>query len=149
MSTRDERNAKQRETRKANGNAYTLKYERTKAGKLMRLYRNMQSRIEGVQWQKHHLYAGKYLLPRDEFYTWAIASAEFHRLFREWEAAGYQRKLAPSVDRINSDVGYHPWNMQWVTHSENSRRGSVSKRRQREESEGRSAAQFVPMRRAA
>lgn len=136
--------ARQRAYRKANGNACTLKYERTKHGKLMRIYRNMKSRIEGVQWQKAHLYAGKYLLPKDEFYLWAIASPDFHRLYAEWVESGYERKLAPSVDRKDSSVGYRPWNMEWVTHSENSRRGAVSKRTQREEAGGRSANQYVP-----
>lgn len=149
MMTLAERNAKQREARKANGNAYTLKYERTKYGKLMRIYRNMKSRIEGVQWQKHHLYAGKYLLPKDEFYAWAVMSSDFHRLFREWEESGYERKLAPSVDRVDSSIGYRTWNMEWVTHSENSRRGAVNKRKHREESEGRAANQYVPTARAA
>lgn len=146
---REQKNARQREYRKANGNACTNKYERTKHGKLMRIYRNMKSRIEGVQWQKSHLYAGKYLLPKDEFYVWAITSPGFHRLFREWEESGYDRKLAPSVDRVDSSVGYRIWNMQWVTHSENSRRGSISQHRQRQESEGRSANQYVPMEEAA
>jgi len=147
--TREEKNARQREYRHANGNASTNKYERTKYGKLMRIYRNMKSRIEGVQKLKHHLYVGKYLMPKDEFYAWAVMSADFHRLFREWEESGYDRKLAPSVDRVDSSIGYRTWNMQWVTHSENSRRGAVSKRRQREESEGKSANQYVPMERAA
>lgn len=139
----------QREYRKATGNAATLKYERTKHGKLMRIYRNMKSRIEGVQWQKSHLYAGKYLLPKDEFYVWALGSPEFHRLYREWVEADYCRKLAPSVDRVDSSIGYRTWNMQWVTHSENSRRGAVGKRTKRLEREGRAAAQDVPMMEAA
>lgn len=149
MSTLAEQNAKQREKRKANGNAHTIKYERTKHGKLMRLYRNMKSRIDGIQWMKAHLYSGKYLLPKYEFYAWALQSSEFHRLFREWEESGYDRKLAPSVDRVDSKHGYAIWNMEWVTHSENSRRGSVSKRTQRLESEGRAANQYVPVERAA
>lgn len=119
--------AKQREYRRLTGNAATLKYERTKPGKLMRIYRNMESRVHGVQKQKHHLYQGKSLLPRSEFYAWALESAEFHRLFREWAESGYERRLAPSVDRVNSAEGYCLDNMQWVTHSENSRRGTQSK----------------------
>jgi len=42
-----------------NGNAITHKYEKTKNGFLMRVYRNMRSRIAGVQKEKFHLYAGK------------------------------------------------------------------------------------------
>lgn len=119
----------QREYRKKTANSVTKKYERTKKGKLMRCYRNMQSRITGVQWRKSHLYEGKELLPRDDFYDWAIASPDFHKLYSEWEASGFDRKLAPSVDRIDSDVGYVIGNMEWVTHSENSRRGAISKKR--------------------
>lgn len=144
-----DRLAYQRERRKADGNADTRKYEHTKAGKLMRLYRNMKSRIEGVQKAKHHLYVGKYLMPKDEFYVWAIGNPEFHRLFAEWVAADYCRKLAPSVDRVDSKVGYRAWNMQWVTHSENSRRGAVGRKERRLESEAMSANQYVPTRLAA
>lgn len=126
--TKEERLAYQRTKRLENGNAYTLKYERTKGGKLMRIYRNMKSRIEGVQKAKWHLYRGKCLLPRDEFHVWAMGAHGFHQLFTAWVESGYERKLAPSVDRIDSSQGYHPDNMEWVTHSENSRRGSIARR---------------------
>jgi len=101
------------------------KYERTKKGVLVRKYRNMQSRIEGIQKKKHHLYRGKKLLPRDEFYEWAMSDPEYDRLYREWVESGYDRKLAPSVDRLDPSAGYIIENMQWVTHSENSRRGGM------------------------
>jgi hypothetical protein len=88
----------------------------------MRAYRNMQSRVTGVQKLKFHLYAGKSLLPRESFYDWAIASNSFHDLFATWEASGYPRKLTPSVNRKDSKRGYELDNMEWVTHSENSRK---------------------------
>lgn len=116
-------NERRRAWRAKTQNAATKKYERTKSGKLMRIYRNMQSRIKGVQKLKAHLYEGKTLLPRSEFYEWALSSPMFHSLFAEWETSGYDRKLAPSVDRINPELGYEIPNMEWVTHSENSRRG--------------------------
>lgn len=122
-----DKNAKQREYRKATGNAATLKYERTKKGKLMRCYRNMKSRIEGIQRKKAHLYRGKPLLSREDFYQWAMDQLEFHRLFDAWVESGYDRKLAPSVDRRDSRRGYEIDNMEWVTHSENSRRGAVAR----------------------
>ena len=120
---------RQRVRRKENNNLDTRRYEKTKKGFLMRLYRNMQSRITGVQSLKAHLYVGKSLLPRSEFYEWAIDSPEFHELFDEWTNNNYDRKLTPSVDRVNSSIGYELNNMEWVTHSENSRRGAVSERR--------------------
>lgn len=118
---------KQRERRKRQGNAVTKKYERTKRGKLMRIYRNMKSRINGIQKKKAHLYAGKSLLGKNEFYEWSLNSKEFHELFDEWVKSGYSRKLAPSVDRIDSSIGYKLGNMEWVTHSENSRRGNLAR----------------------
>lgn len=118
---------KQRIKRKENGNAATHKYEKTKHGFLMRLYRNMQSRVDGVQKQKFHLYEGKSLLKRDEFYEWASSNDAFHKLFKIWEDSGYERKLAPSVDRVNSAIGYYLSNMEFVTQSVNSSRGSLSR----------------------
>jgi hypothetical protein len=114
---------KQRNRRAATGNAATKKYEKTRKGKLMRTYRNMLSRITAVQAHKKHLYEGKELLDKAEFHQWAINHPEYNRLYDEWVASGYDRKLSPSVDRIDPDKGYELENMQWLTHSENSRRG--------------------------
>jgi hypothetical protein len=86
----------------------------------MRAYRNMKSRVTGVQWKKAHLYQGKELLPKEDFYTWAWDNADFWRLFRQWEASGRDRKLSPSVNRINPDKGYVSGNIEWLTHSVNS-----------------------------
>jgi len=123
---RDRRNEYRRSYRRLNGYAATRKYERTKSGFLMRAYRNMQSRVQGVQWKKAHLYEGLPLLPRADFYAWAEASADFHRLWEEWVAAGHDRRLTPSVDRVDSEKGYAIDNMRWLTHSENSRQGAFN-----------------------
>lgn len=112
---------KQREYRAANGNAVTKRYERTKNGKLMRTYRNMQSRVRGILKKKRHLYEGLPILPRQDFYDWAKTSNEFHALFDGWVESGYQSGESPSVDRINPEEGYIIGNMRWLTHRENSR----------------------------
>lgn len=127
VMSREEKNKKQRERRKRNNNWDCKKYEKTIPGFLMRLYRNMLSRTTGVQKQKYHLYAGCYLLPKEEFYEWAMTNPIFHNLWKIWVDSGYDRKLTPSVDRINSIDGYSIDNMEWVTHSENSRRGSLNR----------------------
>ena len=93
----------------------------------MRLYRNMKSRIEGVQKTKHHLYEGKELISKEEFLDWAIDNEEFLMLLSDYKLSGYDRKLAPSVDRVDSEKGYTIDNMEWVNMSENSRRGGMSK----------------------
>jgi len=68
----------------------------------MRVYRNMKSRITGVQVAKFHLYKGKTLLPKEDFYKFGKDSLIFQKLFEEYEASNWNRKLAPSVDRIDS-----------------------------------------------
>jgi len=105
---------------------YNRTYTKTKFGFLMRVYRNMLSRVSGVQAKKAHLYLGLALLPRETFYRWAEANQTFHRLFAEWEQRGYRRTHTPTVDRIDSSRGYEIENMEWVTHSENSRRGAIA-----------------------
>ena len=124
---REEINRKQRERRQRNNNVYTKRYEKTKSGFLVRLYRNMKSRVEGVQKLKSHLYQNKDLLPKEEFYEWAMGSMEFHRLFKSWEKSGYERRLTPSVDRIDSSQGYTTENMEWVEFHINCSRGAKSK----------------------
>lgn len=119
--------ARQRDRRLKNNNATTKKYERTKGGKLMRSYRNMLSRISGVQWKKNHLYKGKELLNKEDFYDFSYKDQQFNKLFDEWVISGYQRKLSPSVDRIDSSKGYLIGNIRWITHSENSRLGSINR----------------------
>ena len=116
----------QKEYRKRTNNACTKKYEKTKKGFLVRLYRNMKSRVSGVQKQKYHLYKGMTILDKEDFYEWALSSPKFHELFDIWENKKYKRKLTPSVDRVDSCNGYEIENMEWVTHSENSRRGALS-----------------------
>lgn len=127
MDKKEDQNKKLREYRARTGNAATKKYEKTKKGFLVRAYRNMKSRIDGVQWRKAHLYTGKELLPKEEFYKWALASKDFHALFDAYESAGYKRMDSPSVDRLDSSLGYLVENMQWVTTRENSYRGVLSK----------------------
>lgn len=130
--TKEQRLAWQREHRAKTNNADIKKYEKTPNGFVMRLYRNMKSRIYGVQYMKAHLYESKNLLPKDDFYTWAKESPEFWKLFEAYEASGWDRKLAPSPDRIDPSKGYFVGNMEWVTMSENSRRGAVSRHKNNE-----------------
>lgn len=126
----DEQLRKQREYRLRNGNLSTKKYEKTKKGFLMRVYRNMESRITGIQYKKAHLYKDKELLNREDFYNFSINNPTFHILFNIWENSQYSRKLSPSIDRIDSTLGYNLDNMRWITHSENSKLGAISRHSQ-------------------
>lgn len=117
---------RQREYRKKTGNAVTKRYERTKKGKLMRTYRNMMNRVNGIS--KPHLYEGKGLIERDKFYSWSLNNCNFNELYKIWVKNDYCRKLSPSIDRINVNKGYTEGNIRWITHSENSRLGAIRKK---------------------
>jgi hypothetical protein len=87
----------------------------------------MKSRVNGVLKNKAHLYCGKELLSKDEFYNWALNSNEFITLFNNYCSSGFDIKVAPSIDRIDSSKGYVIGNIRWITHSENSRLGTISR----------------------
>lgn len=122
---------KQRIRRRLTNNQATKRYEKTPKGFLMRCYRNMLSRIQGVQKLKFHLYSGKELLTKEEFYSWSIVNEDFLRLYKNYVDSGYERRLAPSADRKDSTKGYIISNMEWVTMSENFRRGTLSQWKQK------------------
>ncbi len=103
------------------------KYEKTPKGFLMRCYRNMQSRVTGVQKRNLELYLGKELLPRQDFYDWALNDPTYNLLFTEWVKQDYSRNLTPSINRIDTDGGYTLDNIEWVTFYENSRQGGVAR----------------------
>lgn len=121
------KNKKQRETRAKNGDSATKKYEKTPNGYLMRTYRNMESRVKGIQKLKAHLYEGRCILGREEFYQWSLGCGIFIKLFNNYVESGFDMKLAPSIDRIETDKGYEIGNIRWITHSENSRLGAISR----------------------
>lgn len=101
------------------------KYWKTKKGKLMMTYNNMDRRVRG--YVKSHLYKGLDLLSRDEFYRFSLCEEAYHKLYEDWVFSGYERRLSPSIDRIDADLGYVLGNIQWITHSENSKKGAISR----------------------
>ena len=119
-------NEHQRIYRLRTGNLCTKKYEKTHKGFLMRLYRNMESRVKGIQKKNLSKYIGKEIISRDEFYKWALNSDTFYSLFKSYEDSGFTRRLSPSIDRIDSSRGYSIDNIRWLTMSENSRLGSIN-----------------------
>lgn len=114
------------ETRKAR-NAYTKQYRKTKSGFLTRAYNNAKDRVNGISGKCPERYKGLPIMDRAVFYEWANGDPEFHRLFAEWEQSGYDTKLSPSLNRIDHSDGYVIGNVNWLTHSENSRLGNLSR----------------------
>lgn len=120
-------NTKQQESRLLSGDINTKRYEKTFNGYLMRTYRNMKSRVKGVLKKKAHLYEGLEILDKEVFYTWSKSNEDYIKLHKEWTDSGYEARLVPSIDRVDSSKGYVLENMRWITHSENSRLGNESR----------------------
>jgi hypothetical protein len=125
--THEQKLAWQRKHRAENGNGETRRYEKTLNGFLMRTYRNMLSRVTGIQKNKAHLYKGLPILSRKEFYAISRSDPDFLRLFIDWREARHDKKLTPSINRIDSALGYLNYNIEWLTLSENSRLGAFSR----------------------
>lgn len=87
----------------------------------------MLSRVTGVQTKKAHLYEGLDILSKEEFYSWAISNEEFNILFENYKNSNYEMRLAPSIDRRDSSLGYCLENMRWLPHWENSQLGVISR----------------------
>jgi ribosomal protein L37E len=62
------------------------------------------------------------LISRKEFYIFAQNSKIFLNLFQVWEKANHPRKLVPSIDRIDNNLGYSKNNIQFLTQSENAKK---------------------------
>lgn len=75
--------------------------------------------------KKQHLYGGLTILSKQEFLLWAEETEVFKTMFMQYLESGKDLRLAPTVDRINPCFGYERWNMQWLTHSENSRKAVI------------------------
>jgi hypothetical protein len=92
---------------------------------LSNLYCCMNRRVRGKATSRPDLYLGLPILPRDVFYNWAKNHPDFLSLYKRWITNNFDRKLAPSINRMNSSKGYVLGNIEWMTFSQNSGLSSV------------------------
>src|SRR5271165_683596 len=78
----------------------------TISGFLGNLYSKMNQRVQGRCTKNPHLYRGLPILPKDVFFTWSKNNPEFLSLYKRWFTSGFDQKLTPSINRINSKNGY-------------------------------------------
>lgn len=111
---------------KAEHAARIRRYAKTPAGFLQYRYNRMSLRVRGLV-PKSKGYDGLPIISRQEFIAWAGTQEDFYRLFEAWEKSGYERRLTPTVDRIEGPKGYVLGNMRWLTLSENCRLGALQR----------------------
>jgi hypothetical protein len=96
-------------------------------------YNNMKARVEGKSAHNRGHWKGKPILPRDVFMQWAKNHPDFLSLYKRYVMHNFDIKLAPSVNRIDSNKGYTLDNMEWITNSQNcSLAGTVRKMNNKE-----------------
>ena len=65
------------------------------------------------------------MLNYEQYCVWVKDNIDtFDLLYEQWAKSGFDRRLTPSIDRIDNSEGYIASNMRWVTLSENSSKGS-------------------------
>ena len=62
-----------------------------------------------------------------EFTEWVTSQSQFVDIFNTWQAAGYVKELAPSVDRIDDNLPYSIGNIQLMTWDANRAKAGTSK----------------------
>jgi len=87
---------------------------------LNNLYSAMKNRVTtGANTNRPDLYIGKPIMPKDIFLTWAKNHPDFLQMYKRWVMCEFDRKMTPTVNRINSQKGYTLDNVEWVTNSQN------------------------------
>lgn len=88
----------------------------------------MKSRVDGRMHKYPELWAGKPIMPRDVFLSWAKNHPQLLEMYKRWVSCDFDQKLTPSINRLDSSKGYTLDNVEWVTNSQNSGLSSVVKK---------------------
>lgn len=89
-------------------------------------YYAMCGRCSGRWKSSHATYANRDVsFTMEEWLEWCDKTyPTFISLYNNWQNNGFKRGLAPSIDRIDNAKGYCLDNIQWMTQSNNSKKGA-------------------------
>ena len=86
---------------------------------LSKIYKYMKGRTNGKCTRRPDLYKGLPIMPIGVFKSWAKNHSDFLNLYKQWVTNNFDRKLTPTVNRVNSSKGYTLDNVEWMTNSQN------------------------------
>ena len=75
----------------------------------------------------HGCYDGLDVLDRSDFIEWAMSDDAFESMYTDYAASNFDKKLVPTIDRIDTSIGYVIGNMRFVSYSKNSTDANVKK----------------------
>lgn len=67
-------------------------------------------------------YKGLSICSREEFIDKFVNNKQFIKLFKNWQKNGFKRKYAPSIDRIDNNLGYTLENLQFIQQNQNGKK---------------------------
>lgn len=91
-------------------------------------YAHMTARHDGRATTRSNS-EGKGVMTRQEFFEWCKDFENlntFIAIYFDWAGNGFNRWDSPSIDRINSDLGYVAGNIQWLSYSENCKKNNIN-----------------------
>lgn len=97
-------------------NIMSKAYQKTEKGLIAAAYSH----------QKYRSYRRKHPIPTYtlfELREWVFSQSNFKKLFDNWVNSGYQKKIYPSIDRIDDSMGYSLDNIQLITWEMNNTKG--------------------------
>lgn len=96
-------------------------------GFLRKRHWNAKRRVKGRNGKPHRegdSAFGKPLCSIQDFLRWAIEGRVYSTMYYAWIESGRKRAMTPTIDRIDPRRGYEIDNLQWLTLSQNSRKGT-------------------------
>jgi hypothetical protein len=97
-------------------------FRRTMEGYAGRMFDNLLQRVK-----KEPSYQGREVrFARKELIKWVLDQPWYVALYEDWKRSGFERGLAPTLDRIDNEGHYELGNILLMTQSDNSRKGSGS-----------------------
>jgi hypothetical protein len=94
-----------------------FKYKTSKKGLVYSMHIKIRERTK--ENYRTPYWRGMEFIDKATFVSFVMLDSNFNKLYDNWVESEFNEKLTPSIDRINSDIGYVLGNLQIITNEEN------------------------------